>query len=422
MSVEDQAAERSAEQVASDEPARRWWDRRTVTVALWVVAVGFAAERLHEIHAWIGYGADFTIVWHAAHNFLHHGTDWSGYVYPPSSLLVVWPVALVPLRVARAGMFPVTVLLIAGSAVASLRMVAPGRLGARNWALCVIALAAFFPDIHLAEEMNLTSVILGLYVLALWLLSRGRWATSGAVLGLSLAIKPLLFPMLIPLILARKWKALAWAVAIPVVANAIAVPLVRNPGGMIRDILQTFSSVAAVPDIESVAGVGSIIHAPSAVVLGVRAVTVVLGVAAVWLVYRRRSHELDGVVAFIELTSVGLLVQFLAFTISWDFYLVLLIPLAALVRVPGSAGRPVLLWVAFLLVGIHVVYVPPSVNQVAAFRGEDLRACLGMLLALVTLLLWGLGVRQPDAWLGLPDGDDGPRTRAVGDPASAPAH
>ena len=75
---------------------------------LWVLAVAFVLERLLEVHRSGSYGADFGVVWNSAKNFLHHGSHWSGYAYPPSSLLFVWPVALVPFRLARAAMFPLT--------------------------------------------------------------------------------------------------------------------------------------------------------------------------------------------------------------------------------------------------------------------------------------------------------------------------
>ena len=87
-----------------------------------------------------------------------------------------------------------------------IRLLADRPLSSRTWALTTIGLAAFFPVTHLLQEQNLTMVLLPLYVGSLWFAKRERWTWCGAVLGLSLALKPLMLPMIIPLLMARKWR------------------------------------------------------------------------------------------------------------------------------------------------------------------------------------------------------------------------
>src|SRR5438270_13833592 len=55
----------------------------------------------------------------------------------------------------------------------------------------------------------------------------GRWRLAGLVLGLSLAVKPVLLPLLLLPVLWRRWEALpvaALALAVPTALAALVVP------------------------------------------------------------------------------------------------------------------------------------------------------------------------------------------------------
>ena len=56
---------------------------------------------------------------------------------------------------------------------------------------------------------NLSALMAFGLAAVLLLASRGRWNEAGAVLGLSIAIKPLLIVVVVVFLLARKWRALA---------------------------------------------------------------------------------------------------------------------------------------------------------------------------------------------------------------------
>src|SRR5690606_9857038 len=108
---------------------------------------------------------------------------------------------------------PVTVVLalVAGWVCALLLHRVPLR--SRLAALGLLGLAACFaPFGQLVRLGNWTVTAVLALPLCLLLVSRGRWAAGGAVIGVAVALKPLLAPMALLFLFARRWTALALVV------------------------------------------------------------------------------------------------------------------------------------------------------------------------------------------------------------------
>lgn len=58
----------------------------------------------------------------------------------------------------------------------------------------------------------------------------GAVGVAGAVIGVAVAVKPLLVPVLLLFVFARKWRALGVAVLVPVVVSVLAALVLPDPG------------------------------------------------------------------------------------------------------------------------------------------------------------------------------------------------
>jgi arabinofuranan 3-O-arabinosyltransferase len=203
--------------------------------------------------------------------------------------------------------------------------------------------------------------------------TRGRWTTGGIWLGLTLALKPLLAPLLIVLILYRRWKALATAVAVPLLLSGVvllAVPatrhffdrtlplLLRGQNQEIQDVSVALASVAerfSIPD-----------PVTAAMQVAVLALTGVL----VWR--RWRSHDSAEPRRLVELSSIALVGTFVASSFAFPHYGIFLLPFAVSITDPSSRYRDWLTWgVLFCLaspISWQLDVLPDRINDVLAER------------------------------------------------------
>ncbi|PAZ17579.1 hypothetical protein CLM62_01590, partial [Streptomyces sp. SA15] len=99
-------------------------------------------------------------------------------------------------------------------------------------ALCLAGLAADFAAFaHLALLADWTATAALAPLLALLPASRGRWVAAGAVVGAAVALKPLLAPLALLFLFARRWRAPAALVLVPVAASAASGLLMPDPAG-----------------------------------------------------------------------------------------------------------------------------------------------------------------------------------------------
>jgi len=359
-------------------------NRRSVLIVSWVVVVLVSLVRIYQIHQSPLYGGDTYIVWESARAFILHRDHWAGYAYPPSSLLFVWPMGLLPFRVVRVLTLGVECVATFLSVVAMVWMV-KGTVKTLALPVFVVLVELFFPMFHTLAQMNFTFVVLPFFVGSLWFVRADRWEIGGAVLGCSIAIKPLLGPVVLAFILAAKWRGVIWSIGLPLVLNFLAIPFIKDPATLLHNILGTYSQNISNPAIISLSGIGSLYHVPDLLIRLGQLAVVLFGIGVLWLLSTGRQDRTT-FDAIVEASTVGILVECLVFTFAWDFYLILLIPLAIAALDVKSLGRNPLLWIALILMAVNVVYGVPPGQELAYNRGQDLRMCLAMVLALVSLV------------------------------------
>ncbi|WP_245239024.1 glycosyltransferase 87 family protein, partial [Streptomyces sp. MZ04] len=152
-------------------------------------------------------GMDNAIVVRAAEAWLDGRSPYADrhFLYLPGAVLAALPQALLPQPVVRflvpAG---VTAALVAGWACALRIHGVPWR--SRFAALGLLALAVgFAPFGHLVELGNWTVASAAALPLALLFVCRGRWVAAGLVIGAAVAVKPLLAPVVLLFLFARRW-------------------------------------------------------------------------------------------------------------------------------------------------------------------------------------------------------------------------
>jgi arabinofuranan 3-O-arabinosyltransferase len=304
------------------------------------------------------------------------------FLYPPSSLLLLRPVAFVSLHAAQVGGLVLTAAMIWVTVMLSAQV-----LGRRWWGLAaaLVVLALHWAE-PATEELVLENVtVLCCVALAIFFLrgSREHWMSAGLVIGLSLCVKPLFLPILLVFVLARKWAGLAVAVVVPAVLNLVAFAVVKDP-------TQVFTKL---PSLLSRSGSGALLNSawvdvfrtfalPHWATILVRLVTVVLALIGAWLAWRLLH---DARLRLVTTASVLLIGAYLGGTLSENHYMLTLVPLAMTVVLPLSPMRQVTAWIGMLLL---MGLTPP-----ASMLGIDIDANLsayrafGMSLVLLTIVV-----------------------------------
>ncbi|MGW1889401.1 glycosyltransferase family 87 protein [Streptomyces sp. NPDC002004] len=335
------------------------WAALAAVAAAYIVHVGrIAADG----------GMDNAIVVRAAATWLNGGSPYDDrhFLYLPSAVVAAVPQAVLPVAVLRV-LVPTTVL--AGLAFAwacALRIHGvPWR--SRYAALGLIGLAlGFAPFGHLVVLGNWTVTAAVALPFALLLAVRGRWVAAGVVIGAAVALKPLLAPIALLFVFARRWRALAATVLLPAVASALAALLMPDPAGFFTRTLpylvsghDTFVSLYEA--------------SPGAVLprLGVpRAAATALGLAAagagVWCARSRWRRGDRGHRRPVETAVMLMLAAFLVSRPSYDHYFLVVVPLLlAGAPEPGAVARSPWFWTALVpqVPGFTWPYLEPGTRR-----------------------------------------------------------
>lgn len=344
---------------------------------LFVVPVVFAI-----LVAFVGYGASWPIgfdfrgtLWEPARAFLDGAAIYpeptrdavvvgNPTVYPPLFILLATPLALLPVGLASWLWFFV----LAGCAFAAMWL-----LGVRDWRCLVLAVASPVV-VHGLYYGNLTIVLM--VPLALAWRYRDRARVAGIAVGVAVAAKLFVWPLVVWLLLTRRFRAAAWAVGSIVVLvlgswAAIGFEGLRDYPSLLR-VVQDVYAVRSV-SLSTVAGA---LGAPVGVAV---AVAVAAGLACIaaagWLVGRDDGDRR----AFAVLVAASIL----ASSIVWPNY-------AALLLVPIAVTWPTLApaWFfgyAFWLAG--AVAPKPTVSADVCCRPPG-----------VTPMAWDASHSEPEPW------------------------
>lgn len=288
------------------------------------------------------------------------------YLYPPGGTLIIAPFGYLPEVASRNWFifFNTVAIILAGYFL--LRLF--------NFTLASVAAPALLLAMFCTESVtntlvfgNINGVILLLEVFFFrWLLDGNRshewWA--GVSIGLTLVVKPLLAPLLLLPLLNRQWRALVTAVLVPVVFNAAAWPLISDP---MNFVTRTVPYIFSTRDYfnSSILGNGLYYGLPMWLIWTLRLGFLVLGAAALWLLYRYyRTRDQF----FWMLTSSGVLLttSWLVLSLGQGYYSIVLFPFLMTVVLPNSVIRSWVAWLAvygFLTMDRWLLWQLPSTGR-----------------------------------------------------------
>jgi arabinofuranan 3-O-arabinosyltransferase len=341
------------------------WLVRRASWRVWVVlgaVLGATAARTARLTS--GGGMDNAVVVRAARTWLSGGSPYDDphFLCLPSAVLAAAGQVLLPPTAPRVLVpLAVTGCLVLGWACALRLHDVP--LCSRFAALGLAGLTAgFVPFAHLVLLADWTATAALALPLGLLLASRDRWVAAGAVVGAAIVLKPLLAPLALLFLFARRWRALAVLVLVPVVASAGSGLLMPDPAGFFTRALPFL--------LRGDDGFVRLYEASPAAVLprlGVPeplAGSVVAGAALVGVVgaYRRWCRGGPGSLRLPETAAMLMLSAFLVSRPSYDHYLLVVVPLLfAGLPYAGSVARSPWFWLSLTpqLPGLSWPYLEP---------------------------------------------------------------
>ncbi|MEV8318812.1 glycosyltransferase family 87 protein [Streptomyces sp. NPDC059900] len=298
-----------------------------------------------------GGGMDNAIVVRAAEAWLEGRSPYADrhFLYLPGAVLAAVPQALLPESVVR-WLMPtgVTASLVFGWGCAL-------RIHAVSWrsrfaALGLLALAlGFAPFVHLVELGNWTVASAAALPLALLLVCRGKWVAAGLVIGAAVAVKPLLAPVVLLFVFARRWRALGSAVLVPAAVSAGVAVVMPDPAGFFTRTLPFLlrgddsfvrlyeaSPAAVLPRLGVPQGAATLL-------------ALVAAAAGVWCAWRRWGSGGAQSARVVETAAMLMLAAFLVSRPSYDHYLLVVVPLLlAGAGEPGAVTLRPWFWLALL--------------------------------------------------------------------------
>jgi len=368
---------------APDPPVRSPAAWHVLSAVLWPVAI---ASYLHTVSVALPVvdGGDFQIIYGGARDFLQGRPvyDDVAYLFFPGGLLLSSPMAV-------GGPEPShTVFVLLGALCAPVAAAFALRMMGRSWRSPLGAGVLF--GLAISESVMIT-LVLGnvntwlalLQVLALLLLVQRRDLAAGLMLGLAVTLKPVVAPLLLVPLLARRWGTAVVAVAIAVVVNAVGFLLVAERGQFLSVTVPTLISIRDGAN-SSIAAAALFLDAPPGVALLARVLVVVL-VAAV-LVWSRAIP--DEPVRYATQAGALLLGTFLAASLSEMYWSVLLLPLILTVCRPASPMHTWPAWLAVYLFATLDIWAAPQWSPAVAEYYIQLRPTVGWALLLVVLVGW----------------------------------
>jgi len=273
--------------------------------------------------------------------------------HPPPVIFVALPFGLLPYEQAQVAWFALELFCL----VAAMRLLLQPHFPALNIAQVALSCLFIIPLLHFWEELGLGQMMLLqlLLLVAAWRALRVGHERAGAVgLGLALALKLIAWPLVILLMVERRWRAVIVALATFTGANLAAATIMGS-----RDIIYYYSVVSgwvwsiyrgdwANFSLMSIGwrlfeGTGSSnltgLHAPPLVAAPGLAYPTSILVVGIWLAvgltWASRARSFD--VAF----GMALCTSVFATPLTWCHYLVLLVmPFTITVRRIINLGFP----------------------------------------------------------------------------------
>ncbi|QBJ98294.1 DUF2029 domain-containing protein [Rhodococcus sp. ABRD24] len=359
-----------------------------IKFALWPIAIMTVLQRV-LVKAVNGFRTDdFAPVYQAALAFLNRREVYTAnfnsvdphYLYPPSGTLLISPIAIIDPERSRWLFILINAIAVIVALYLLLRMF---NLALDSIAAPILLLAAFSTEtvVNTLVFTNINGLVLLGEVAFLLLLLRRRDYWSGAAIGLTLAVKPILAPLLLLPLVRGQWKVFVTAVGIPVVLMAVAWPLSADPMEFVHHTLPYLLDSRDYFN-SSILGNGTYYGLPVALIWALRIAFAGMVAVSLWLLYRYyRNDEL-----FFVCTATGVLLtaSFLIGSLGQMYYSMMLFPLLMTVVLKNSVMRNWPAWLAAY--GFLTLDNWESLRFVEAGRtAEYLKTTLGWSLLLIVI-------------------------------------
>ncbi|WP_433733497.1 glycosyltransferase family 87 protein [Nocardia sp. CA-129566] len=332
------------------EPRTARTTAEVIKFALWPLAVMTVLNRVF-IKAVNGFITDdFKPVYNASLAFLNHRPVYTAnydlvdphYLYPPSGTLLIAPLALIDPEKSR---WCFILLNAAAIILAWYLLLKLFKFTLSSMAAPILLLAMFSSEtvINTLVFTNVNGCVLLAEVVFIMLLLARRDLWAGAILGLSIAVKPTLAPLVLIAAARGQWKVFYTAIGVPLALTAIAWPLSADPD---KFFTRTARYLADPRDYFNSAIVGNAAYygLPLWLTWGIRILMGVMVLISLWLLYRYyRDDEL-----FFVATASGVLMtaEFLLNSLGQMYYSMMLFPLLMSVVLRNSVMRNWPAWLA----------------------------------------------------------------------------
>ncbi|MFB6812759.1 glycosyltransferase family 87 protein [Streptomyces sp. NPDC056387] len=301
------------------------------------------------------WGSDNAFVVKAAQTLLEGGSPYEDkrFLYLPSAVIMAVPEALLPEPVLRWVLPLAMSALLAVGWWAALRLFSvPARSRFAIGGFAALALA-YKPYVNLVLIGNWTAISAAALPVALLLAHRRSWVAAGLVVGLAIACKPMLVPIGLLFVLARRWRGLAVAVLVPLGLSLLGALMMPSPTLFVTKTLPFLlqgQDAYALPWDASPIAVLPRLGVPEPVAVLLAGAGALGGLVAVWRRWRRTDGPGDADGGELRLAETACMVMLAAFLVSrpsFDHYLLVVLPLllASAVR-PGSMPRSPWFWLA----------------------------------------------------------------------------
>ncbi|WP_280467796.1 glycosyltransferase family 87 protein [Nocardia cyriacigeorgica] len=332
------------------EPRTARTTAEVIKFALWPLAVMTVLNRV-LIKAVNGFVTDdYRPVYQASLDFLNGRAVYTAnfdsvdphYLYPPSGTLLIAPIAIIDYEKSRWLFILLNAVAILIAWYLLLRLF--------NYTLKSIAAPALLLAMFMSETVintlvftNVNGCLLLAELLFIMLLLQRRDLWSGAILGLTIAVKPTLAPLLLIAAARGQWKVFITALGVPLALNAIAWPLMKDASSFLTRtgpyILETrdyFNS--------AISGNAEYFGLPPWLTWTMRLAMCVIVALTLWLLYRYyREDEL-----FFVCTASGVLLiaSWLLSSLGQMYYSMLVFPFLMTVVLRNSVLRNWPAWLA----------------------------------------------------------------------------
>ena len=307
------------------------------------------------------------------------------FIYPPSALVLLLPLGAFDLTWANRIFFFVDLAAILVATAMLLSLFALRWRGPAG-AIALLALSLAGPALFTLNAGNVNGPILlglaGMLVAA----RKGLWLVAGLSLGATLALKPILVPLLVVLLLYRRWGSVVVALTVPALLSAPVLLVAEQTRAFFDTTLPLLLRGQDVRIQEVSVSLSSMLERhsfPSALVPALQAAILAMTAILLWRLWRTVPVEPRRLV---ELCTVVLVGAFLVATFSFPHYGLFLLPFVISATDPSSPHLHWLTWTALFCVGSATAWyadvLPDGINEMLAERFT-----FGLLLLLAAFFL-----------------------------------